>query len=139
MTFFEYLAAWDDLCRQKAILEEQLKPIRDKELEMRKSLAASIEISLGSDYKEGVNKFPLEDGRTLKLTAKIDRKISEDQIPLARAAYEKLNDRPVAFDDLLRAKYELSKRDFDKLSDSAKAAVSDMVTAKPAAPTLEII
>lgn len=136
--FLEYIAAWDAVRAQIEEIEKTLKPLKARELEMRKALAESIQAALGDQLKEGMNIYKLEDGRSLALGYKLDRKIEESEIPAAREAYTQLNDRPVEFDALLRVKYELSKRDFDKLSDSAKAAISDMIITKPAAPTLEI-
>ena len=137
-TFLEYVAAWDAARAQIEQIEKTLKPLKAKELEMRKALAESIQTALGDKLKEGMNTYDLGDGRSLALGYMLDRKIEESEVASAREAYAQLNDRPVEFDALLRIKYELNKRDFDKLSAAGKAAISDMVVTKPAAPTLEI-
>lgn len=137
-TFLEYVNEWDELCALRAKLESQLAPVKAKELQMRKGIAESVKQALGDQLVEGVNNFPLGDGRTLKLTYKVDRSIAIESIEDARQAYGQLNDRPVEFDSLLRIKYELSKREFDKLGAAGKAAIADMIIAKPAAPSLEI-
>lgn len=137
-TFEEYVTAYDAVCAEVAAIEAKLKPLKAKELEMRKAIAASLDTALGEARVEGVNRFPMQDGRTLKYSYKVDRKIEESEIANAREKYSKQNDTPVTFDQLLRVKYELSKRDWDKLPDAAKKAVSRMIVAKPATPSLEI-
>lgn len=133
--FIEYVNKWDAIVAQIEELNKQLKPLKAKEMEMRKAIADSI--GKAQPLKEGVNKFPLTDGRVLKLTQKIDRKIEEPAIEVTRELFEHQNDtNGVTFDDLLRVKYEISKRDLDKLPEPAAKVVSRMITSKEAAPEL---
>lgn len=138
-TFAEYVAQWDDLCRKKAAIEEQLKPLAAQELAMRKALADSVKTALGAKLKEGVNTFPLGDGRSLKLTHSVKRDIEPGEIANARAKYDELNDRDLTFDQLLRIKHELDKTNWKKLTPAQRKAVSRMIVAKDATPTLEIV
>lgn len=136
--FITYVEAWDALCGKIAEKKKELKEMTDSEMTMRKAIEASIETALGDAFKEGVNNYPLGDGRTLKVTRKIDRKIDPASLDLARDEYRKLNEAPVAFDDLLRIKYELEKKNFDKLSGASYLAFSRAITEKNAAPTVEL-
>lgn len=148
-TFEQYVDEWDGL-REKAAklvaqktkltkdIDRQLKEIAETELVMRKAIAESIKAALGDNVKEGVNRFDMVDGRTIKFTNAITRTVETAEIANARKNFSLLNDVPVEFDKLLRVKYELEKKEWNKLGDAAKKAISNMITAKPAAPTMEI-
>lgn len=136
--FLAYVAEWYTLQQQIEAAKANMKPLVDKELKMRKALGESIATALGDKLKEGVNHYPLEDGRSLKFTYAVDRAIVEADISATREAYLLQNDRTVDFDSLLRVKYELSKREYDKLTPEAKMIISRMLTVKPKAPTLEM-
>lgn len=138
MTFEEYVQSWEDMTTQIAVLKKQLKPLTDKEMEMRRAIAESLKSALGDKLKEGVNNWTLPDGRTLKFEYKVKRDIAVAEIGNAREAYMTVNDRPVEFDDLLRIKYELEKKAWNKLDGEAVKAVSRMVTAKEEAPALSL-
>lgn len=134
--FIQYVEEWNQLCADIAKLEAKLKPLKAKEMAMRKAIVDSV--GNAQPLMEGMNSYQLDATRKLAIGYKLDRKIEEPAIALAREEYNKLNNRPVAFDQLLRVKYELNKRDYDKLSEPGKLAVSRMITTKPAAPTVEI-
>lgn len=136
--FLTYVNTWDDLNAQIAKLKAKLKPLEDQEKKMRQALADSIKTALGEKLREGVNRYELPDGRAIKLTNKLDRKIEVAEIANAREAYSKQNDQPIPFDAILRTKFELDKREWDKLPDEAQKAISRMIITKPAMPTLEI-
>ena len=138
MTFEEYVSQWDDLVGQIAALKKQLKPLTDGEMAMRKAIAKSVMEALGDDWKEGVNTFKLPDGRVLKIGYKLTREVAAAELPAAREEYALLNDAPVAFDDLLRVKYELELKEFRKLEGQAAKVFSRVVTTKEAAPEVEI-
>lgn len=129
-TFEEYLANW-----QKTAAA--IKELSTLEHAMRKAM---VDVAFPTP-KEGVNDRVLADGRKLKATVKITRGINEAMIPLARSEYALLNDAPVEFDTLLKVKYELSVSAFRKLAghSGALAAVSRMVTSKPAMPSVEVV
>lgn len=138
MTFEEYVSQWDDLVGQIAALKKQLKPLTDGEMAMRKAIVKSVAEALGSDWKEGTNTFKLADGRVLKIGYKLTREVAAAELPAAREEYALLNDAPVAFDDLLRVKYELDLREFRKLEGQAAKVFSRAITTKEAAPEVEI-
>jgi len=132
MTFEEYVNQWDALVAQIEALKKQLKPLTDAEMPMRKAIFEAVQNSLvaSGTWKEGVNNFPMPDGRKLKVTNALKRDIEESQITSARAMYDMQNDKPVLFDDLLRVKYELAKAEWNKLPDAAKHAISGMISTK---------
>lgn len=135
-TFEDYVAEWDTLVAQIEVLKKQMKPLAEKEMEMRRAIHRGVESAMGDLFKEGMNNYPLLDGRKLKVQNGIKREIDTSMISSAREAYQRLNLRDVAFDDLLRTKYELSKVDWNKVSDQGKAAVSVMITSKPDTPSV---
>lgn len=148
-TFEQYVDRWDGLKAKAAALvaqkqaltkeiDAELKTIAETEMAMRKAIAESVKEALGDKLKEGVNRFDMADGRKLKFSYDLTRTIDESQIDVARQEYSKVNDAPVTFDELLRVKYELAKKEWNKLGAGGKAAVSAMITTKPAAPTMEI-
>jgi len=148
MTFLEYVTEWDKLVEERERLVEQkrvmtevidnrIASITPIEMLMRKSIAESVKTALGAKHKEGVNRFQMEDGKTLKLTYSVTRTIEEAEIKNARQAYAELNDTSVDFDACLRVKYELAKAEWNKLTDAGKKALSRMITSKDAAPVVE--
>lgn len=135
-TFEEYVTAWDTLAAEIDALKKKLKPLTDKEMQMRKAIAEALKAAI--EIKEGVNVLPLNDGRSLAYTHGIKREIEVGELENTREEFRKLNDVEVKFDELLRIKYELEKREWNKLSDAAKKVVSRMIVAKEEAPKLEI-
>jgi len=153
MTFEEYVQDWDgtkvkiaNLVDQKkrltADIDAEIVKLAATEMTMRKAIANNVVTSLGDNLKEGVNNWNMSNGRSLKLTHKIDRKIDEAQIAMAREEYAKVNDSDgVTFDQLLRIKYELEVREFRKIEDKVGAAlaVSRMLVSSTPAHVLELI
>jgi len=135
-TFEEYVAKWDTLVAQIEVFKRQMKPLVEKEMEMRRAIHRQIAAAMGDLFKEGMNNYPMLDGRKLKVQNGIKREIDTIMIPVAREAYRLLNHREVPFDDLLRTKFELSKVDWNKVSVEGKAAVSVMITSKPDTPSV---
>lgn len=129
-----YLDGWQTLVKAQALL-------RVEEMEQRKKLFAFF----FPNPKEGTNTVVLPDGRKVKGSFKITRGIDDQQVSLARAEYQLVNNRPVEFDDLLRVKYDLSTTEFRKIQpkpgeepSAAYLAASRMIIAKPGSPSLEI-
>jgi hypothetical protein len=129
----------------QAMLEEVkslLKPAEAAERRLRDGIADSLRAFYGVDLKEGVNNYELSNGRFVKFTHKVDRKIESSMVVAAREAYEAAPDKPagVAFDDLLRVKYELTATPFKKLASgsAASTAVSRMLVTKFAAPSVKV-
>ena len=153
MTFEEYVQDWDgtkvkiaNLVDQKkrmtADIDAEIAKLAATEMTMRKAIANNVVTSLGDNLKEGVNNWNMSNGRSLKLTHKVDRKIDEAQIAMAREEYAKVNDSDgVTFDQLLRVKYELAVAEFRKIEDKVGAAlaVSRMLVSSTPAPVLELI
>lgn len=138
-TFEQFVSRWDAMVSEIDTAKAALKKLTDKEMPMRKAIAEAVDKATDTGLQEGVNRFEMIDGRTLKITRKIDRKIDEAVLAAVREEYSKLNDTSVAFDDILRIKYEVSKRDFDKVgTDAAKLVLSKMITTKDAAPVVEM-
>lgn len=123
-----------DIVDLQELVKKLMKPVNDEERAQRDAISESLRAHFGDKLKEGVNDYKLSNGRKLKLTHKIDRKIDESSIEIARDAYT----GEIAFDDILRKKYELSKRDFDKLTYADELAISRMIVSKLAASTLKV-
>lgn len=138
MTFEEYVAEWDRLVGEIEKLKKLLKPLTEKEMEMRRAIFSGVQSSMGNNWKEGTNTWKMPDGRKLKVVNEIKREIEVGEIIAARNNYDRLNDRPVAFDSLLRIKYELAKTEWNKIGEEAKKAVSNMIIAKPGTPVVTL-
>lgn len=138
MTFDKYVAQWDALCKQIDELQRKLKPLKEAEMAMRKSMAESVEEALGDRWREGVNKYNLSDGRVLKVTHTVKREVDMTGVEQARQEYSQLNDVPCTFDELFRVKLELDKKQWNTLGPAARGAVSHAITAKPQAPTVAL-
>jgi len=146
--FTKYVDEWDAavarkewLVAEKAKLTQhldaELKLLTESEITMRKSIAASVVAALGKTAKEGVNKYPLPDGRKLKLTVNKTRTIDPASIALAREEWSKLNEHSkIDFDTVFRVKHELDKAMWNKTTDGEKLALSRCVVTKDAAPTV---
>ena len=108
-----------------ADVEAALKPVKTAERKYRDSIAASMDAYLGEELKEGVNNYELSNGRTLKYTRTLERKVDDSALDTARKVYAEADDVPagVAFDDLLRVKYELDKRMYNKLESARRCLV----------------
>ncbi len=134
-TFEEYVTAWLAL---KSLMDE----LRRTETLARKHIAAAAFPQIASpDCAEGVHHFNMADGRKITYTHKISRKVDEALISAVRDEYLTLNDRPVNFDDLIKAKYEVSVSELRKIDKGtpAEAVIAKMLTAKPAeTPDLKV-
>jgi len=154
MTFEDYVMLWDrqrqlianlvdDKKRMTTAIDAEIAKIAEVELTMRKTITDSLKVSLGAKLTEGVNNVPLENGRSLKMTNKIDRKVDEASISMSREEYAKTNDNDgVTFDQLLRVKYELNITEFRKIEKKPgafMAASRMLVTTSPPQPPLELI
>ena len=133
--FIKYIDQWDGLVAEIEVLKKALKPLVEKEMEMRKAIVGSIDAT--QPITEGTNKFLLTDMRKLKIVQKINRMIETPAIEATRALFLEQNDTGgVTFDELLRVKYDLAKAKFDKLPEAAALIASRMITTKLAAPEL---
>ena len=124
-----------------AEVKDLLKPHETEERTKRDALAVSLNSYFGSKLKEGVNTYTLSNGRKLKYTYKVDRKVDNAQVAVARAAFDESVDKPtdMVFDEMLRVKYELAAASYKKVTgEAAKLAVSRMLVTKAAASTLTV-
>jgi hypothetical protein len=132
-----------DVKAMQAELAAQKKIIDAIEREQRDAIAESLRKFFGPNLTEGVNTYTLSNRRKLKLKHEVKREIAVSDVQAARDAYVKAAEVeavPVAFDDLLRVKYELDKRKWKKLlagSAAFKAFARCMVT-KMSAPGIEV-
>lgn len=138
LTFEQYVEQWDALVAKIEAIKKELKPLTDAEMPMRRAIHASVQAALGDLWKEGMNTYVMPDGRKLKVDNPIERLIEVPMITSTREAYALLNDKSVAFDDLLRTKYELDKASFNKLSDNARRVIQGMLSTKPGTPTVKL-
>lgn len=130
----------DQLSALIAEVESTVKILKAEERIMRDGIAASLTTFFGKALKEGVNNYVLSNLRKLKFTYKVKREIEMSMVSVARAKFEAATDKVGSFDDLLRLKYELDKKAWNKIAAGGEAskAVSEMIVAKPEAPTIEV-
>lgn len=136
--FYDYVVDWDKLVAQIEEVKAGLRKLTQAELPIRKQIAEAIGNAMPGGLQEGINHYTLRDGRKLKVTRAIDRKIDESEVVPVREAYMMLNNNPVPFDTLLRIKYELAKTEWSKLDGGAQKIISRMLVTKDAAPTVEL-
>jgi hypothetical protein len=138
--FESVVNAHDQLAALVAEVTSSLKPLQAEERIARDGIAASLITFFGGKLKEGVNDYVLSNLRKLKFTYKVERKIEDSMLSVARAKFDAATDKVGTFDDLLRVKYELDVKSWKKLLSGGEAhkAVSEMLVAKPSAPTIEV-
>jgi hypothetical protein len=140
--FEEAVNEYDDLKDVISEVEALLKPLKTIEREKRDGIADSLRQYFGAKLKEGVNNYPLSNGRKLKFTHAVERKVDAAMVEVARQQYEAADDKPAGqtFDDLLRVKYELAKTPWKKLLNGGAASVafSRCLETKFAASKLEV-
>lgn len=130
---------WHDLSQIVGFVKDTLKPLETQEREKRVAISSSLFTYFGDSLKEGVNNYPLSNGRKLKYSYGVDRKVAEAELEVAKKSYlDSAQPSDPKFDELLRIKYELEMKSFRKLSPEGRLAVSRMVTSKPKSPTLEV-
>lgn len=129
---------WFALQRLQEEIKSLMKPVDQEERTKRDALAASLRAFYGENLKEGVNNYELSNHRVLKFENKVKREIDASALENAKDEYEKAPTPGVLFTDLLRVKYELEKRPYNKLGPASTKAVSHMITSKLEAPTLRI-
>ena len=132
---------WDEAQQLATFLKGLIKPYVEAEKKQRDAIVAVLNpwLEERGELKEGVNSYELSNGRALKYTYAIDRKVDTTSVANTRKDYETAaTAEDPAFDDLLRVKYELEIKPFRKLSDEAAKAVSRMVTSKPKSGELEV-
>lgn len=130
---------WYALRKQIADLKAKLKPLESAERKQRDAIAESLRTYFADRLKEGVNNYELSNGRKLKLTHKVDRKLEVSMLALAREEYGRANDTDgLAFEDVIEMRPSLNLSNYRKVGSVAATALSHMITSKLAAPTLEV-
>lgn len=121
-------------------IKDLVKTLNEDERALRDSLAEGMRTFLGKDLKEGMNNYTLSNRRKLKFNNKVKREIVTPNISTAREAYAEAPDATIDFDRFLRVKYELDRKEFEKLvaGGPAAKAVAKMITSKYAAPEMEV-
>lgn len=130
-TFEEYVDEWLKVKAEAARL-------KDLEMTMRLAIMGSVKNHLGEAFKEGANTHKMADGRKITVTHKVNRTIDQTQIDVIREEYNRLNDRPIPFDDLLKVKYDLVIGPYRKLDGKAAEIFSDLVTTKDGSPEVKV-
>lgn len=87
---------------------------------------------------EGVNKHELPDGRVVKATHKLNRKVDEAALPAVEAAMrEQFQIDPES--GLIRRKPELAVGAYKKLTEEQRHVFDEAIVSKPGTPTIEIV
>lgn len=122
MDFYETLARQQEL-------QAAIKRLQAEERSLREG------IGQGSfpEPEEGVNKLELEDGRTLKATYKMYRKVLEDK--LAEAGFGR-----GFMGKLFRVKHELVTAEYRKLDEDTRKVVDAVLhISMSSLPTIEVV
>ncbi len=128
---FDLINGWED---SKSVLASA------KQLEST-ARHALVKAAFPGELTEGVQSKTLEDGRILKVTGKMNYKLSEAE--KVEAALGKLADADDAGDfigqRLVKRKLELAIGEFKKLSPKLKKIFEKVVTISPVTPEVEIV
>jgi hypothetical protein len=121
--------AWEHLIAQIDAAKEYLKPLQEAEMKLRKELFAES----FPEPKEGVNKLTLDDGRVLNGTYSLERKVDEAALVTNAKRFQEAG---INLSALIRTKYELDTKTYRTLDAEQLAMIDEVITAKPASPTL---
>ena len=102
-----------------------------REQDLRKKVIATV----FPEPSEGVNKFDLANGWTLKATCPVTRTVDDAAFDLLRP---KLAELGVIADTLVKTKLSLETKAYRNLSDATRALVDEALTIKPGSYTLEL-
>jgi len=136
--FEKSVNALAELQNLRAKIASLTKALDVDEKRLREGVAASLTAYFAANLKEGTNNYELSNGRFVKFGHKVDRKIDESMLTVARADYAAATGVDKPFDDLLRVKYELAAAPYKLLTAAQRHAVSRMMTTKNASPTVVI-
>lgn len=124
-SFEQGLAQWEDLKRQ-------VKHLQETERAYREALFAAAFPS----PEEGVNEFKLPDGRVVKGTYKLTRKLDAEKLEelvKGRKVTAKVAER------IQNWHVSLDLTEYRELTDKQRAAVDQAIESKPALPSLEVV
>jgi hypothetical protein len=123
MEYMQALSRWQELTAT-------IKHLQSEERTLREGLFAGTFPS----PEEGTNTYELPDGRIVKGTYKLNRKLLEDALP---AVLKKL--KMAKKDAPIRTKVELDLKGYRDLSDKDRHVFDEALDIKPALPTLEVV
>lgn len=124
-------AAWCALVKDIKSKNKELKPLKTKELLLRKKIIKAF----FPNPKEGVNRFSLDDTHALKCTYKLSYDIDE---PVLQSLNKDFKEHEIPLSRLLKYKASLVLKDYRALEDDKKALFNQAVVIKPATSELEI-
>lgn len=107
------------------------KALVEQEQELRKAIFALA----FPKPEEGTQRMDLGEGWKLKAVHKVDRKLDEAALP---AVLKQLRARKVAVDELVTYKPSLCVSIYKALPADLRAIMDEVVTSKPAMPSLEV-
>ncbi|AUR88751.1 hypothetical protein NVP2117O_73 [Vibrio phage 2.117.O._10N.261.45.E9] len=112
---------------------EELKTLRPLEMKLRKQV---VEESF-AQYKTGTNYADLGNDWRLKFVYKEEPKVDEAAVPAMLEELDKVN--PALRDTLFKYKPTLVNSVYKKLTDDERKIVDEVITLRPASPTLEVV
>lgn len=113
-------------------LQEELKTIKEREMELRKKIFAFCFPS----PVEGTNSFSIADGFVIKGKHTITREV---QLELYDAAKERIREAGVILEELVKWKPTLVLSAYRKLTDDQRNAMDMCLQIKPGSPAIEIV
>jgi hypothetical protein len=123
MEYLEALDRWQEL-------SDAIKHMTQEERALREALFSGT----FPDPKEGTNKHTLPDGRVVKGTYSLNRKVLEDELPDALEALpEDVREK------IIKRKPELVKSVYNKLDAEQRQAFDAALDIKPGLPKLEVV
>jgi hypothetical protein len=129
-----YITEWNSLKESIAVLDDQKKPLYEREMELRRLIVAqAFPPGVG---KEGTNKFELPHGWELKAVIGLERTVDIAVLDSVTTRLEKIG---VSVDNLLRWEPEVKVREMRQLTAEQLKIFEEALTIKPKAPTLELI
>jgi hypothetical protein len=114
------------------ILQEQLEKVKEAELILRKKICKFY----FRDPKEGVNKYPLDEGWVMKCDHKINRTVDESLLTTLSSTLREKGINPEA---LVKWKPELKLAEYRKLTEEERNMFDKVLTIKDGTPALEIV
>lgn len=124
--YYELLDEWQQAASEAKKWQQREKELRDR-----------IFLSTFPDPKEGVNKYTLPDGRMVKATHKLYRKLDEAAYPSIREALINTFEYDPE-DQIIKRKPEIATGPYKKLPDEIRAVLDDAIIAKAGTPTIEL-
>ena len=129
----QLLKEWDAVKLKIEKLNEELKPLAEAELRIRKELS---DLMFPSKIEGSKNEVELAHGYKVRLTHKVTRKIDEAALS---SSMENLIKNNIPVDMLFSKVTKLDTAVYRKLQPEQLALLADVVTTVPQTPVLDII